>query len=373
FHIASQFGITEDVKQFVSEELPGFGVVMRNHPGTENETYLAFKSGPNRGHYHGDQLSFHYCADAHPLAIDHMCSYSPRAGQEHMHNRVAFSTADLPYANMDGFERLIAFKTSLEADVAVGQVESPRLRATTPYPPEEWDTYLPQHRFSTPLIYRRTIVFVKNDPPQKDYFVIRDQFLAPENVKATYCLHVVSDHCQRNRNIITFDRLSLLCIRPAHFQYERHDWQYAKQKKKKIIFKEATKGVRLSILARSGEFITLLYPATVTPRVIPMANGLRIGEDEIRFAGNIDQQPGLTYVAVLRRGKTLLTLGGNEIDLNRPQGEIGLFIPDAGYPFGPIPEWLLRQRVTLPKWAPQWARRARKFDLLSPEHAIRGK
>ena len=36
----------------------------RNQPGTDKETYLAFKSGPNRGHFHGDQLSLHYCADA---------------------------------------------------------------------------------------------------------------------------------------------------------------------------------------------------------------------------------------------------------------------------------------------------------------------
>ena len=45
------------------------GVVFRNRPGTDKETYLAFKSGPNRGHYHGDQLSLHYCADARQVAI----------------------------------------------------------------------------------------------------------------------------------------------------------------------------------------------------------------------------------------------------------------------------------------------------------------
>jgi hypothetical protein len=48
---------------------------------------------------------------------------------------------------------------------------------------------------------------------------------------------------------------------------------------------------------------------------------------------------------VERAGKVLLQLGGREIDLNRFQGDIGLFVPDTGYPFGPIPDWLLRQRV----------------------------
>lgn len=49
------------------------------------------------------------------MAVDHHCSYRPRAGQEHMHNRVAFHTQEFPYANMDGYERLIAFKTSPDA------------------------------------------------------------------------------------------------------------------------------------------------------------------------------------------------------------------------------------------------------------------
>jgi hypothetical protein len=52
--LAEAFGIKEDVREFSTEELPGFGVVFRNRPGTERETYLAFKSGPNRGHFHGD-------------------------------------------------------------------------------------------------------------------------------------------------------------------------------------------------------------------------------------------------------------------------------------------------------------------------------
>ena len=45
-------------------------MIFRNHCGTADETYLAFKSGPNRGHYHGDQLSIHWCADAEPLPVD---------------------------------------------------------------------------------------------------------------------------------------------------------------------------------------------------------------------------------------------------------------------------------------------------------------
>jgi len=38
-----------------------------------------------------------------------------------MYNRVFFHNAGMPYANMDGYERVIAFKTSPAADVAMGQ------------------------------------------------------------------------------------------------------------------------------------------------------------------------------------------------------------------------------------------------------------
>ena len=163
-----------EVGRFTTEELPGFGVVFNNKAGTPQETYLAFKSGPNRGHYHGDQLAFHYCADARALAVDHHCSYAPRAGQEHMHNRLAFSTDKFPWANMDGYERLIAFKTSYDVDMAVGQVESERLREVTAKPPEVWHQEYPQLHFEKPLCYRRTVVFMKNGA--RDYFVFRDQF-----------------------------------------------------------------------------------------------------------------------------------------------------------------------------------------------------
>ncbi len=59
------------------------------------------------------------------------------------------------------------------------------------------------------------------------------------------------------------------------------------------------------------------------------------------------------------RGAAALALADAEIDPLRSQGDIGLFVPDAGYPFGPLPDWLLRQRAVLPEWAPAWAKRLR--------------
>jgi hypothetical protein len=358
--LAAQFGVKEDVRKYQTEELPGFGVVFRNNPGTNEETYLAFKSGPNRGHYHGDQLSFHYCADAQPLAIDHMCSYAPRAGAEHMHNRVAFHTDQLPHANMDGYERVIALKTSGDVDIAVGQVDSERLRVTTVYPPEQWDVSLPEQRFDVPLKYRRTIVSMKNKG--RDYFVVRDQHVGP-NVNATFCLHVLSDRCERRENRIEFDTLNVFCAAPSRWEYSRHDWEFEKKDRDgNLIIREHTKGIRLTAAGRSGEFITVLYPGARPPRMEVVEGGVRVGNDEILFAGGVDNEEATAYVTIIRGGRQQVRLTGKDIDMSRSQGNVGLFVPDAGYPFGRIPDWLIKQRVAVPEWAPDWARQARRFE-----------
>jgi len=371
FALAEQFGVKEDVRTFRTEELPGFGVVFRNAAGTDKETYLAFKSGPNRGHFHGDQLSFHYCANARQVAIDHMCSYGPRAGQEHMHNRVAFGTDKLPWADMDGYERVIAFKTSKDVDVAVGQVESDRLRVTTKYPPEGWDVYLPREKLDKRLRYRRTIVCVKGSA--RDYFVIRDQHDGPD-VRATYCLHVLSDTCDRKGGRIAFGNLTVVCVKPATFAFARHDWDFEKKNKRtgQTIIREHTQGVRLTSTIRrggtagaAGEFITVLWPGPKTPAIEPVPGGVRVGSDVITFAGKIDDVDATAYVTVTRRGRPVMTLTGKDIDMDRSQGEVGLFVPDAGYPFGVIPDWLIRQRIKLPAWAPDYARRMRAAELKS--------
>jgi len=325
----------------VSEELPGFGAILRNRPGTPRETYVAFKSGPNRGHYHGDQLAIHYGANAAPLAVDHHCSYKPRAGQEHMHNRVAFHTEKLPYANMDGFERLIAFKGGADCDIAVGQVESNRLRITAEFPPEEWDVETPEERFeATPLRYRRTVVVVKNGPGE-DYLVLRDQFDGPP-VGATWCLHVRSETIAQNGPRIDFGNLQVFCAAPAGFTFKSFPWSHDNGGR------EATQGARLTAPAGAKEFVTVLYPGSKPPPMEAVPGGVRVGVDEIVFAGGIDAAATDAVVGVKRGGKPIAALSGKEIDPDRSQGKIGLFVPDAGYPFGEIPEWLIRQRAAPP-------------------------
>jgi hypothetical protein len=420
-----------EVAAFRTEELPGFGVVFNHRPGTPDETYLAMKSGPNRGHYHGDQLAIHYGAGARPVAVDHHCSYSPRAGQEHMHNRLAFFTDDEPYLNMDGYERLIAFKTSDEADVAIGQVESARLRRMAALPPEYWHQEWPMVPLAAPLVYRRTAVFVKS--PSRAYLVLRDQYRAPVDLGVAFCLHVLDPETvavavqEEGKGGETdgsaafadadqdFGRLGagpgwvldVGAIRKgkasrAEPLAERYAVRSAKgsrlvldrpappgRQQAYVLFRptyreagrsvavgrlalfvaapdkpslrffpwyhlnggpEMTQGIRLETRGRQGEYVAVISSGPM-PAMKAVPGGVQVGDDEIRFAGAIGEDPETAYVTVQRGGKVIQSVTGRDIDLERSQGDIGLFVPDAGYPFGDIPDWLLRQRTKRPDWA----------------------
>jgi hypothetical protein len=338
----------DELRAYATEELPGYGVVFTNNPGTPKETYLAFKSGPNRGHFHGDQLAYHFCANGNPLLVDHHCSYHPRAGQEHMHNRLAFFTDEFPYANMDGYERLIAFKTGAVADVAVGQVESSRLRKVQQFPPEDWDARYPELRFDRPLVYRRTVVCVKGGA--QDYVVFRDQFWADRPLHAAYCLHTYGDAPTRDAGRVSFGpKLTLFCATPTEFALKPFPWSHDNGKH------EETQGARLEMTGQAGEFITVVYPDGATPPMAAIAGGVEVGDDRIVFGGNqTTDGKADTVVRVTRGGKDALTLAGTDINLSRNQGRIGLFVPDAGYPFGDIPDWLIKQRAAPPAWYTPW-------------------
>ncbi len=356
--LAERAGVRERIEELETEELPGFGVVFRNRPGTPDETFLAFKAGPNRGHMHGDQLAFHYCAYGRRLAIDHMCSYAPRADQEHMHNRVAFASETWPYANMDGHERLVAFKPGAAADVAVGQVESRRLRRQ-PRTPQEyvWQARWDRQPLDPPLVYRRTVVFVKRPAggPGRDYAVVRDEATGPAGLTATCALHVETDRCERRGPRVDFGTMTLFCAEPAGARFERFDWGFEKQGKDGAGYAERTCGARFAAVGLPARFVTVLYPDGKAPPMASFPGGVRVdfggGEtDEIDFANtwfNPVDPAGREHplVSLRRNGTSVVLLTAGDIDLDRPQGEVGLFIPEAGYDFGPVPGWLERQRA----------------------------
>lgn len=115
---------------------------------------------------------------------------------------------------------------------------------------------------------------------------------------------------------------------------------------------ESTNGVRLEISGATGDMITVVYPGNEIPLMKPVKNGVMVGDDIITFVGDeLMPDSNAEIVKVTRRGQLCLNMLKKEIDFNRWQGDVGLFIPDAGYPFGDIPEWLIKQRSAKPKWA----------------------
>jgi hypothetical protein len=115
---------------------------------------------------------------------------------------------------------------------------------------------------------------------------------------------------------------------------------------------EETKGIRLEFSGQSGEMITVMYPGNTPPEMKKIPGGVQVGNDSIVFGENQkDSADSAEMMSIRRSGSQQLTLSGNEIDVNRWQGEVGLFVPDAGYPFGDIPNWLATQRAYRPDWA----------------------
>jgi hypothetical protein len=144
---------------------------------------------------------------------------------------------------------------------------------------------------------------------------------------------------------VDFGNVSLYCARPATFEFESFPWSHTNGGL------ESTQGARLTTRGRSGEFITVLYPGPL-PDTAVVPGGVRVGTDVVTFSGGLSQTDDAAKpAAVSRNGETLNELHGGDIDLDRSQGDIGLFVPDAGYPFGVIPDWLVRQRARRPTWA----------------------
>ncbi|TVR44613.1 MAG: hypothetical protein EA402_06620 [Planctomycetota bacterium] len=330
-----------DPSNWESEEFPGFGIILRHRAGTDRETYVAFKSGPNRGHYHGDQLALHWGSDARPLMVDHHASYSPRVGQEHMHNRLSFGTAEMPWAVMDGYERVLGLVTHPFADIAMGEVASERLRRMPKLPPEEWDQRWDVYPLGGELRYQRSVVLLKG--LARDALVICDSWEAPKPLTVSYNAHVRGDDATLTGDRAQVDNaLVVQRIAPEEAEFSRLDWSHENGGG------ESTVGLRWTIEAERGRFITVHWPGDDPPPIQAVEGGVQIGETVVRFGVALDGGSG-PAVQVLHQGAEQVALA--EADYARSQGEIGLFVPDAGYPFGPIPTWLSKQRLARPDWA----------------------
>ena len=172
-----------------SEFFYGFGALMRNNFGSERESFLSFKAGPTHGHYHNDELSWHFYSGGTPISLDYNCSYHPRGDHAALHNTSTFGkSGKIKHNGAKGMVEAIeqafssarvgAFVNTPKADMIVAERVTSGL-SMTPIDPHnaEFQRKYP-YRKTEKLVHRRSLVFVKHEEnsPFEDYIVVREDF-----------------------------------------------------------------------------------------------------------------------------------------------------------------------------------------------------
>lgn len=173
---------------WASEAFFGFGAVLRNGFGSDQETFLSLRAGRCMGHYHNDALAFHYYSDGAPVALDYNCSYHPRGDHAALHNSMTFGeTATVrnnatgePVEAMEqlyGPGRVGAFADGELGDAVVAERDG-RYLVLSPVDPRdaEFARRYPS-RAVEPVVHRRLLALVEHptDSPLRDYLVVRDE------------------------------------------------------------------------------------------------------------------------------------------------------------------------------------------------------
>ena len=176
-----------------SAAFEGFGAVMRDGFGTDGESFVSYKAGEARGHYHNDENSFHFYAGGTPIALDYNCSYTPRGDHASLHNSVTFGrSAELVHngtgrkieaqEELTSTGKVIHFRTTEAADLVVSERSGDQL-VMRPVDPgdHEFGRGYPMRDVS-PVKHRRSLVFVKNKAGSRlgDYLVVKDEIEGEE-------------------------------------------------------------------------------------------------------------------------------------------------------------------------------------------------
>jgi hypothetical protein len=375
------------VADWGSEELPGFGALLQSDVGSAKEIFFALKASPNRGHNHGDQLSFHYAAYGARIVIDVMAGYLPRPPQEFWHNRACFGNN----SNIDSAERLLGFvKTiipeggSVPAAIAVGEVTSQRLQSMPPRPPPNYLQVFPTTTLALPLTYRRSALLLPaptTEPSARNLLVLIDAHNASALAVPAYTVlmffqqdglvaapmqgltHGGVGFDMSNGTVVSFAQSFSGAAVTLTSTFDRWDWaSEGNENATRLIVKPAAS------LAAGGAttcFVTVLYPdgsamssEPSTPSfdfedgvlTIVWRGGTR---DVVTFSGalvnagaSVGEGSGAEPIAVLERDSSppVVMMTSSDLSSSRPQGDIGLNVLDAGYTFGEIPAQVIEER-----------------------------
>ncbi|TVR17528.1 MAG: hypothetical protein EA401_00385, partial [Planctomycetota bacterium] len=197
-----------------SDVFHGFGAIMRNHFGSERESFMAMKAGPTRGHYHNDELAYHFYSSGQPISLHYHTSYTPRADHAALHNSMTFGNEghvrhNDRNENVAAMEQLFstawpgAFVTTDGIDVVVAER---RGNSVTMSPVDPYD-YEFQRRYPSrnvdAIVHRRYLAMVKHDKDSAmhDYLVIRDETVS--SIPQAVNIHLLASESTVDGNLIT--------------------------------------------------------------------------------------------------------------------------------------------------------------------------
>jgi len=192
----------------------GFGSVMRSRFGTPRETFVTLKAGPSRGHYHNDELSYHFYGEGTPLSLDYNCSYHPRGDHAALHNSMTFGVSrpfthagdEKPVEAMEqlpGRAKVGAFASTPAADVVVAEMTSDNLTLSPIYPDDAKFQYgYPTRKTAAPITHRRFLGLVKHPENSKlaDYLIVRDETNSKEPQQLN--IHLLAREVKRDGQLI---------------------------------------------------------------------------------------------------------------------------------------------------------------------------
>jgi hypothetical protein len=196
-----------------SQAFKGFGTIMRSRFGTPRETFVTLKAGDLRGHYHNEELAYHFYGAGAPISLDYNCSYHPRGDHAALHNSITFGKEE-PYTHsgtakpVEAMEQLTAtaqvkaFATTPAADMVIAERSGNALVLTPTYPDDAIFGYGYPRRDVKPITHRRTLVLVKHPEGSalEDYLVVRDDTTGEEPTQLN--IHLLSREITRDGNLI---------------------------------------------------------------------------------------------------------------------------------------------------------------------------
>ncbi len=234
-----------DEMEWSSRHFYGFGSIMRSRFGDERETFVTLKAGPRRGHYHNDELSYHFYGVGDPVSLDYNCSYGPRGDHAALHNSMTFGkTTEYTHKGTDnavpameqihGTAKVLAFASDDAADVVVAERSSANLELRPIFPRHAIFHYGYPRRSVKSITHRRYLMLVKHPKGSKlnDYLVVRDETQTDQPQQVN--IHLLARDVQRDKQDARLIRAegqwetdAVIYLAQAEVRgYELRDWYY---------------------------------------------------------------------------------------------------------------------------------------------------